>query len=81
MEERIKRLSKREKQILELIIEGYISEEIALKLLISYQTVKNHITNIILKLNAKNRTHAAILYYKSKEQKKPILRRILSKLI
>ncbi len=53
-------LSSREMEILRYVTKGYLNKEIALKLSISQQTVKNHITSILKKLNVKDRTQAAV---------------------
>lgn len=53
-------LTNREMEILELIIEGLSNKEIAFRLGISQQTVKNHVTSILAKLNRSDRTQAAI---------------------
>jgi DNA-binding NarL/FixJ family response regulator len=53
-------LTHREMEILELIIEGLSNKGIALRLGISQQTVKNHVTAILAKLNRADRTQAAI---------------------
>ncbi|GAB5490599.1 MAG: response regulator transcription factor [Phototrophicaceae bacterium] len=53
-------LSPREMQILEHVTLGMINKEIANKLGISQQTVKNHMTSILKKLNVKDRTQAAV---------------------
>ena len=53
-------LTNREMEILELIIEGLSNKEIAFRLSISQQTVKNHVTSILAKLNLSDRTQAAI---------------------
>lgn len=53
-------LTNREMEILELIVEGLSNKEIAMRLHISQQTVKNHITSILAKLDCADRTQAAI---------------------
>ena len=55
-------LSPKEIEVLTLVAMGYSDKEIGAELKIAYGTVRNHIDKIILKLNAQNRTHAAILY-------------------
>ncbi|RME68288.1 MAG: DNA-binding response regulator [Verrucomicrobia bacterium] len=47
-------LSNREKQILQLVAEGFSTREIAAKLGLSVRTVDNHRTNIMRKLNLHN---------------------------
>jgi len=51
-------LSPREMDVLRLIACGNANKEIASKLLISEETVKSHVTNILAKLHASDRTHA-----------------------
>ena len=53
-------LSPREMEILELVTNGYSNKEIASRLGISYQTVKNHMTAILRKLRLDDRTQAAV---------------------
>jgi len=53
-------LSPREKEILDEIARGNSNKEIARILKISDQTVKNHITSIMRKLNVNDRTHAVV---------------------
>lgn len=53
-------LSPREMQILEAVTKGMSNKEIANELAISQQTVKNHMTSILRKLNVEDRTQAAI---------------------
>ncbi len=53
-------LTGREMEILEQIIDGLSNKEIAVHLGISQQTVKNHVTSILAKLNRSDRTQAAI---------------------
>ena len=59
----IKSLTRREVQILRCISNGDSNKEIALALNIEEQTVKNHISNLMRKLEAKNRTHAVVIYF------------------
>lgn len=54
------RLSARESAILRLVAGGYSNKEIGRILAISDGTVKNHITDILQKLDARDRTHAVI---------------------
>jgi DNA-binding NarL/FixJ family response regulator len=53
-------LSQREVQILDYISRGNSNKEIAKSLSISDQTVKNHITSILKKLNVNDRTAAVV---------------------
>lgn len=53
-------LSPREMEILQFVTGGLSNKEIAVKLRISQQTVKNHMTSILKKLNVEDRTQAAV---------------------
>jgi DNA-binding NarL/FixJ family response regulator len=53
-------LSPREMEILELVTKGMSNKEIAYRLGISHQTVKNHMTAILRKLRVDDRTQAAV---------------------
>lgn len=53
-------LSPREMEILELICQGASNKDIAERLGISYQTVKNHVTAILQKLGVNDRTQAVL---------------------
>jgi DNA-binding NarL/FixJ family response regulator len=53
-------LSHREMEILQYVTDGLSNKEIAVKLRISQQTVKNHMTSILKKLNVEDRTQAAV---------------------
>jgi len=53
-------LSSRELEVLNLLARGQSNAEIAATLIISLDTVKSHVKNLLLKLNAKGRTHAAV---------------------
>ncbi|MCP9916917.1 response regulator transcription factor [Cyanobium sp. ATX 6F1] len=51
----------RELEVLELMVKGYTNPEIAKTLVVSEQTVKTHISNLLLKLQARNRAHAVAI--------------------
>jgi DNA-binding NarL/FixJ family response regulator len=53
-------LSPREMEILRCVTRGLSNKEIAQELGISHQTVKNHMTSILDKLNVEDRTQAAV---------------------
>lgn len=53
-------LSNREMEVLSYVTQGMSNKEIAMLLEISYQTVKNHVTSILRKLNVDDRTQAAV---------------------
>ncbi len=53
-------LSPREMEILQFVTRGMSNKEIASKLGISHQTVKNHMTAILHKLDVEDRTQAAV---------------------
>jgi two-component system, NarL family, response regulator DegU len=57
-------LTPRELEILKYIGLGYLNKQIANELNISEQTIKNHVTSILRKLNANARTEAVVLALK-----------------
>jgi DNA-binding NarL/FixJ family response regulator len=50
----IPKISRREKEVLKLIVEEFTTQEIADKLFISLKTVESHRSNLLAKLNARN---------------------------
>ena len=52
-------LSEREREVLVLVAQGYSNREIAERLVLAEGTVKNHVSNILGKLQVENRTQAA----------------------
>ncbi len=54
-------LTRREQQILQYIADGNTNKQIAKTLNISEQTIKNHVSAILRKLNANDRAHAVVL--------------------
>jgi len=57
-------LTSRETEILNYIAQGYLNKQIAIRLGISEQTIKNHVTSILRKLNANARTDAVVVAIK-----------------
>jgi len=55
-------LSKREKEIIELLVMGLTQKEIAEQLFISMRTVEKHIENMTKKIGAKNAVHLTFIY-------------------
>lgn len=53
-------LTDREREVLELVAEGNSNKLIGNRLLISERTVKSHLTYIMTKLRASDRTHAVV---------------------
>ncbi|MEJ2112311.1 MAG: response regulator transcription factor [Flavobacteriaceae bacterium] len=51
-------ISNREYEVLQAISEGLSNKEIADKLFVSESTIKTHVSNLLIKLNAKRRTQA-----------------------
>lgn len=58
-------LTNRELEILKNIGEGYSNKEISAKLYLSEGTVRNYITNLLEKLEMRDRTQLAIFYLKN----------------
>jgi two-component system, NarL family, response regulator LiaR len=56
----VESLSVRETEVLRLVVDGKDNATIAQELFISPYTVKNHISNILLKLHVENRLQAAV---------------------
>ena len=54
-------LTTRETQVLNYVAQGHSNKQIAAKLDISEQTIKNHVASIMMKLNANARTQAVVI--------------------
>jgi len=54
---RIKSITPREKEVLRLVCEGLSNKEIALRLSLSEQTVKSHLSSLFKKFGVKSRAH------------------------
>ncbi|MCU0493102.1 MAG: response regulator transcription factor [Chloroflexaceae bacterium] len=59
--ERLALLTEREREIMRLLAHGQNNQEISDALAISIGTVKNHISSILTKLDARDRTQAALI--------------------
>jgi DNA-binding NarL/FixJ family response regulator len=53
-------LSARELEVVRLLAAGHSNKEIAAALFLAEGTVKNHVTNVLAKLDARDRTQAAL---------------------
>jgi len=53
-------LTKREREVFELLVQDKTTKEIASELFISEKTVRNHISNAMQKLGVKGRSQAVI---------------------
>lgn len=58
-------LSTREQDIIELVAEGFNNKEIAEALYLSEGTVRNYISQMLTKLDLRDRTQLAVYYYKN----------------
>ncbi|MDR1167548.1 MAG: LuxR C-terminal-related transcriptional regulator [Heliobacteriaceae bacterium] len=56
-----KKLTEREREVLELLAENQTNQDIAQKLIITSHTVKAHVSSILRKLEVKNRMAAVLL--------------------
>jgi DNA-binding NarL/FixJ family response regulator len=61
----VSELTERERQILEGLASGLSNKEIGQKYFLSENTVKHYVTNILQKLQVRNRVEAALLAHKS----------------
>ena len=59
------RLTERERDVLELVAEGYSTAEIARALWITEDTVRTHIKRMLARLGASTRAHAVAIAFRA----------------
>ena len=59
-------ISGKEQEVINLVAKGFNNREIAAELFLSEGTVRNYLSNILVKLDLRDRTQLAIWYYQNK---------------
>jgi DNA-binding NarL/FixJ family response regulator len=67
-------LSRREREVLELLAQGYIDKEIATRLHVGYDTVRTHCSHIFEKLQVRSRAGAVAKFLNRSGGRQPVAR-------
>ncbi|MGH2380600.1 MAG: response regulator [Candidatus Limnocylindria bacterium] len=62
---RLESLTEREREVMALVAGGFSNEEIAARLIVSPATAKTHVSRVMGKLDARDRTQVVVLAYES----------------
>lgn len=62
---RLNALTQREREVMELVAAGLTNDEIAARLVLSPATAKTHVSRIMSKLDARDRSQLVVMAYES----------------
>lgn len=61
LEDRLRNLTRREREVLGLIVEGQSNRQIAARLVVTHETVKSHVKHILEKLGVNSKTNLRLM--------------------